>query len=92
MTAKACRIKVEGIVQGVGYRFFTQDKAQEYSLTGYVKNVFDGSVEVYAEGETDSLKKFIEDLKKGPRMSRVERIDVRWLEAEKQYESFTISF
>lgn len=92
MSEKACKIRVEGFVQGVGYRYFTQDKAREYGLTGFVKNEYDGSVEVHAEGETDTLKRFIEDLKQGPRMARVERVDVRWLELEKQHESFTISF
>jgi acylphosphatase len=92
MKENACKIRVEGIVQGVGYRFFTQDKAREYGLKGYVKNAYDGSVEVYAEGETNILNRFIEDLKQGPRMARVEGVDVQWLDAEKEYESFTISF
>lgn len=92
MTEKACQIRVEGVVQGVGYRFFTKDKAEEYELTGYVKNVYDGSVEVYAEGEAETLSKFIQDLKQGPHMARVERVDVQWRDAEMKYESFTISF
>ena len=92
MTEKVCKIRVEGIVQGVGYRFFTQDKAREYGLTGYVKNQYDGSVEVYAEGEANIINKFTNELKKGPRMARVERVNVKWLDEEKQYESFTISF
>jgi acylphosphatase len=92
MTEKACKIRVVGTVQGVGFRFFTQDKAREYGLTGYVRNVYDGSVEVYAEGDADTLKKFIEDLRRGPHMARVQAVDSNWLDAEKQYESFTISF
>lgn len=88
----ACKLKIEGIVQGVGYRFFTEDKAVEYGITGYVKNLLDGSVEVYAEGEKEVLEKFIEDLRRGPRMARVERIDVRWMEAEKEYDSFRIEY
>jgi acylphosphatase len=92
MAVSACKIRIEGIVQGVGFRFFTQDKAQEYGITGYVKNLYDGSVEAYAEGEKDILEKFIKDLKQGPRMSRVERTDVQWIEPENNYESFTIKF
>jgi acylphosphatase len=92
MAEKACKIRVDGDVQGVGYRFFTQDKAREYGLTGYVKNVYDGSVEVYVEGELDILNKFIEDLRKGPHMARVQGADVTWLDAGKRYETFTISF
>lgn len=90
MAVSGCKIRVEGIVQGVGFRFFTQDKAQEYNLQGYVKNMYDGSVEIHAEGEKNVLEKFLNDIKKGPRMSRVENTDVRWVDAENQYESFTI--
>lgn len=92
MAESACKLRIEGIVQGVGYRFFTQDKAREYGLTGYVKNMYDGSVEIYAEGDKNVLDNFIKDLKVGPGMSRVERIDVQWIKAENQYESFTIVF
>jgi acylphosphatase len=92
MVESACKLRIEGIVQGVGYRFFTEDKAREYSLTGYVKNIYDGSVEVHAEGDKNVLEKFIADLKVGPRMSRVESIDVQWIKAESKYDSFTIAF
>jgi acylphosphatase len=92
MALSACKIRIEGIVQGVGFRFFTQDKAQEYGITGYVKNMYDGSVETYAEGEKNILDKFVNDLKTGPRMSRVESTDVQWIEPENKYESFTIKF
>ena len=90
MAKKACKIIIKGRVQGVGFRFFTQDKAQDYGITGYVKNLFDGTVEVQAQGEEDKLKVFIEELKSGPQMAHVENTDIRWLEAENQYDSFTI--
>ena len=92
MAESACKLRIEGIVQGVGYRFFTEDKAREYGLTGYVKNRYDGSVEVHVEGDKNVLEKFIADLKVGPRMSRVEGIDVQWIKAESKYDSFTIAF
>lgn len=92
MAESACKLRIEGIVQGVGYRFFTEDKAREYGLTGYVKNRYDGSVEVHVEGDKNVLEKFIADLKVGPRMSRVEGIDVQWVKAESKYDSFTIAF
>ncbi len=92
MEPNACKVRIEGIVQGVGFRFFTEDIAREYGVTGYVKNMYDGSVEVYAEGSIDILEKFVEDLKAGPRMARVEKTDVKWLQAEKQYDSFIIAY
>lgn len=92
MAMSACKIRIEGMVQGVGFRFFTQDKAQEYGITGYVKNMYNGSVEAYAEGEKNILEIFVNDLKIGPRMSRVKSTDVQWIEPENKYESFTIKF
>lgn len=92
MAQKACKIKIEGRVQGVGFRFFTQDKAQEYGIKGYVKNMYDGSVEVHAEGSEERLYGFVNDLKNGPRMAHVENANVRWLEPKNRYESFTIEY
>ena len=92
MEISAFKARVEGIVQGVGFRFFTEDKAREYDLKGYVKNMYDGSVEVYAEGKKNILEKFLNDIKTGPRMSRVENTEVHWKEAENQYDSFIIKY
>jgi len=92
MADKACEIKIEGRVQGVGFRFFTQDKAREYGIKGYVKNLYDGTVEVLAEGSEDKLNGFINDLKSGPSMAHVQNTNIRWLEPENRYESFTIEY
>lgn len=71
---------VSGRVQGVGYRAFAKRKAEELGLSGYAENLPDGRVEVVAEGEEDDLKLFIEFLKRGPRLARVEAVDVTWSE------------
>lgn len=92
MAQKACKITIEGRVQGVGFRFFTQDKAREHGIKGYVKNMYDGSVEVHAEGNEDNLNAFVNDLKSGPPMAHVENTNIRWLEPENRYESFTIEY
>ncbi len=52
---KALRMIVEGIVQGVGFRYSTLRKADSLGLTGYVRNCFDGKVEVVAGGEADRI-------------------------------------
>ena len=71
---------VSGRVQGVGYRAFAKRKAEELGLSGYAENLPDGRVEVVAEGEEEDLKLFIEFLKRGPRLARVEEVDVTWSE------------
>lgn len=63
---QARRYVVSGIVQGVGYRYFSQRAAQRLQLGGYVKNLPDGRVEVYAVGPADELSKLRSALEKGP--------------------------
>ena len=58
-------IIVSGKVQGVGYRYFSQMKAVQYGVTGWAKNLSDGSVEILAIGTNDELEPFIEDLRVG---------------------------
>jgi len=73
--SSARRFIVHGRVQGVGFRYFVERMALDLSLTGYVKNRADGSVEVYAGGDLDRLGKLKGLLAYGPRWARVERID-----------------
>jgi tRNA pseudouridine55 synthase len=68
--------KVYGRVQGVGYRYFVKEKAQNLDLFGYVKNLEDGTVEVLAQGREENLQKLIEELKKGPFLARVDKLDI----------------
>jgi tRNA pseudouridine55 synthase len=68
--------KVYGRVQGVGYRYFVKEKAQNLDLFGYVKNLEDGSVEVLAQGREENLQKLIEELKKGSFLARVDKLDI----------------
>jgi len=69
------RFRVVGSVQGVGYRAFVWRQAQQLDLAGWVRNCFDGSVEVVAEGPPQELDRLAEILAAGPRMSRVERVE-----------------
>jgi acylphosphatase len=83
---------VYGLVQGVNYRYFVQRNAEAIGLTGYAKNLDDGSVEVFAEGEKRALAQLIAKLKAGPRAARVERVDVEWGEYSGKYREFEIIF
>ena len=62
---------ISGRVQGVGYRFFAEYWAVQLGITGYVKNLWDGTVEAYAIGDAESLEQFKLRLAEGPRSARV---------------------
>jgi acylphosphatase len=67
----ARRYVVSGRVQGVGYRNFVEHEAGKLNLHGYVKNLRDGRVEVFAMGSEEHLKQLVAVLKRGPMMARV---------------------
>ena len=84
------KIILYGIVQGVGFRWFAMDSAKKYGVTGWVRNRLRGDVEIYAEAPKETILKFIEDLKTGPRFARVESADVEWKQATGKFSDFTI--
>ncbi len=89
----AIRAVVRGRVQGVGYRDYVETRARFLRLVGYARNLPDGrSVEVVAEGPRDALDQLVEHLRDGPRMSRVDGVDVEWREATGEYREFGAAF
>ena len=70
--------RVEGRVQGVGFRYFVQFRARELRLAGAVRNLPSGSVQVEAEGPREALETLIQELHQGPPAARVERVVVEW--------------
>lgn len=85
---KAFRAVVRGRVQGVFFRASTQMKAERLHLRGRVRNLPDGTVEVYAEGEKSSLEELIDYLKKGPPAARVDDVLVEWWDYRGEYSGF----
>lgn len=81
---------VRGMVQRVNFRASAADQARRLGLTGRVWNRDDGAVECVAEGEGAALERFREWLGHGPRLARVERVDVSWLEGEPRYREFAV--
>jgi acylphosphatase len=63
---QARRYFISGMVQGVGFRYFTQDEAERLRLSGYVRNLRDGRVEVYAVGSPDQLARLRVAIERGP--------------------------
>jgi acylphosphatase len=87
----AKRFYVSGTVQGVGFRFFAEHVAARLNVSGYVRNRFDGRVEVYAAGSRAQLDAFRSELERGPRMSRVVRVEEEDAECVLEYmNGFTI--
>ena len=86
----ARRFVVSGRVQGVGFRFFTQDIARREGLTGIVRNLADGRVEVVAEGDAESLTRLEAALRRGPSHARVADVEVDDLPTSGRYLGFAI--
>ena len=74
--------RVEGRVQGVGFRWYTLKHGRALGLSGWVRNNPDGSVELLAEGPEQRLRELLVALHRGPPASRVECIYDRWSEAQ----------
>jgi acylphosphatase len=75
VTAAAYRYLVSGRVQGVGYRYFAMRAADALRVTGFVRNLADGRVEVVGEGPEEVLAEFEEKLRQGPAFASVDVID-----------------
>jgi len=86
------RFTVSGMVQGVGFRYFVERVARSLGLVGYVRNLYDGSVEVYAEGDRARLELLGGRLRKGPSYARVDEVREEWGDATGKYDSFRITF
>ncbi|MHB0999155.1 MAG: acylphosphatase [Armatimonadota bacterium] len=91
MAVKRLSARIEGRVQGVGFRYYTRDIAKELGLTGWVRNTWDGDVEVMAEGEEGRLARFIGMLREGPPRADVTNIDFKWEEPANEYDRFYVS-
>ncbi len=81
---------ISGRVQGVGYRYFVYDHARELGLTGWVRNLQDGRVEVLAEGSLEDLETLLTALQRGPGGSRVKEVQVTWSAASGEFDWFGI--
>lgn len=91
MSRIAKRYYVSGFVQGVGYRFFAQRIADKLGISGYVKNLYDGRVEVYAIAPREQLRALRSELRRGPRGATVEDVAEDDAELTPEYEnSFVI--
>ena len=81
---------ISGRVQGVAFRYYTRDIAQSLDISGWIKNCWNGKVEIVMEGEEKRLKELIDWCYRGPRRAIVEKIDIVWEEYRGEFGAFNI--
>jgi acylphosphatase len=86
----ARKFLISGRVQRVGFRYFAQRAAARHQVAGYIRNLDDGRVEVFAEGTPESIEGFKHDLAAGPDFAQVEQVEELSLEPTGSYSSFRI--
>ncbi len=82
---------VTGRVQGVSFRYFVMEQADILSLDGWVRNTWQGSVEVMAEGARPRLEQLLQALRAGPPMARVADVDFEWLPWTGEFTDFRVA-
>ncbi|MCH8300079.1 MAG: acylphosphatase [Candidatus Marinimicrobia bacterium] len=90
MNSSGINVIVSGVVQMVGYRWFAVNSAKELHLTGWVKNLENGTVELRAFGQKGTLDAFIKQLSIGPMLSKVTNVNVQGIEYESAYKDFMV--
>ena len=85
------RFLVTGRVQGVGFRYFTRDAAIREGVTGWVRNLPDGAVEAYIEGESEAVTRVERAIRRGPPAARVETVQADAEEPSGAYSDFSMT-
>lgn len=81
---KAVRLYITGTVQGMFFRQLIKENAERYDVKGFVRNLEDGRIEVFLEGEMDNVKKMIEICSKGPKHAKIEKVE----EKDEKFQDF----
>ena len=92
MFNKAYSLRVYGRVQRVGFRRYVLDLAQDLNLSGYVKNLSDGSVEIFVQGEEEKLSKFLESIKQPPPPAKIREIKEEETSEKTEIKEFRIVY
>jgi acylphosphatase len=83
---------ISGRVQGVSFRYFTIREARRLDLRGWVRNEANGSVQVIAEGNKDSLDELLRFLERGSPSARVDQVNIDWSVATDEFDTFEARF
>ena len=90
MGASTIRLVVHGKVQGVGFRFAACQEASHCAVSGWVRNLPDGSVEIIAQGSSEALDRMTSWACRGPRHAVVDDVEVEKLTSSAEYHAFEI--
>jgi acylphosphatase len=90
MAIVRAHVVISGRVQGVYFRSYVKERAASMGIHGWVRNLFDGTVEAIFEGETESVHRMIEWCQKGPPAARVDHVETNWLEPLKESTTFEL--
>ena len=74
---KSVRLYITGTVQGVFFRGFIKENAERHNIKGFVRNLEDGRVEVFIEGQIDDVNKMVEICTKGPKHSMIDKVETK---------------
>ena len=88
----AVQIIVHGSVHGVGFRYFTCRNASRLGVVGWVRNLYDGTVEIRAEGTQVKLQQLINQVRQGPNHANVTKLDLDWQNGTGQFHTFGIRY
>lgn len=86
---KTIKVLISGTVQGVFFRKFIEDKAWEFGLKGFARNLDDGRVEVFVEGRDENVNEFVEKCRQGPPHSQVDKVETQEIKHQ-GFEGFKI--
>ncbi len=92
MPKSRAKLIIKGIVQGVNFRYYTQREAQKRNLTGWVRNLADGSVGAVFEGEEEDLEAMIQWCHHGPPSAQVTELIVQPEEYRGEFQTFFVKF
>jgi len=81
---KSIRLYITGTVQGIFFRGFVKENAERHNVKGFVRNLEDGRIEIFLEGNSEDVNKMIELCKKGPKHSQIKKIETK----EERFQDF----
>lgn len=85
-------IIVNGLVQGVGFRYFVIRNAERLSLFGYVQNLYSGEVLTLVEGDKINIEELYKLIKLGPPHAKVKNTVINWMEYKNEFKSFEVRY
>jgi|TARA_Y100000034_G_C6612687_1_gene266858 acylphosphatase len=74
---KSIRLYIDGTVQGIFFRSFVKENAERYNVKGFTRNLENGKIEIFLEGDSNDVNKMIELCKKGPKHSQIKNIEMK---------------